>query len=115
MPVCADLIDNSCSNMTWRRQSKGVIPRLAQERKLLAERYTIDADEAERRDQLAVEGARQEALERDVADDEPAEQEREEHVAPARASQPDPDDAASNEEEPAADAELPIYRWLSGR
>jgi hypothetical protein len=41
--------------MMWKRRSEQGIQQLAEERKLLAERYTIDAEEAERREQLAAE------------------------------------------------------------
>jgi hypothetical protein len=45
----------------WKRASKGEIEPLSEERKALAERYTIDAAEAQKREQLAAELAAREA------------------------------------------------------
>jgi hypothetical protein len=45
------------TNVTWRREPRAVLKSLPDERKALAERYTIDADEAQRREQLAEEQA----------------------------------------------------------
>jgi len=45
--------------MNWRREPKVRLHSLPHERKVLAERYTIDAEEAERRAQSAEEQARQ--------------------------------------------------------
>src|SRR6478609_9164496 len=49
--------------MMWRRQSTDGIQQLPAERKALAERYTIDAEEAQRREQLAAATAEREAEE----------------------------------------------------
>jgi len=49
--------------MMWRRQSTDGIQQLPEERKALAERYTIDAEEAQRREQLAAATAEREAEE----------------------------------------------------
>src|SRR6478672_7635239 len=49
--------------MMWRRQSTDGIQQLPEERKALAERYTIDAEEALRREQLAAATAAREAEE----------------------------------------------------
>lgn len=43
--------------MNWRRETKGELQSLPRERKVLAERYTIGADEADRRARLAAEQA----------------------------------------------------------
>jgi colicin import membrane protein len=43
--------------MMWRRESNSGIQQLPDERKALAERYTIDAEEAQRREQLAADEA----------------------------------------------------------
>jgi hypothetical protein len=53
--------------MSWRRQTKGKLPNLPHERKALAERYTIDADEADRRARRAVEEAAAEEAAREAA------------------------------------------------
>jgi hypothetical protein len=47
--------------VNWRREAKGGLQSLPHERKVLAERYTIDAEEAERRAQLAEEQAARQA------------------------------------------------------
>ena len=39
----------------WRKRASNKVERLPEERKVLAERYTIDADEAQRREQRAAE------------------------------------------------------------
>ena len=103
--------------MMLKLHSRGGGQQLAEERRTLAERYTIDAEEAQRREELAAETAEQErAVE---LTQEPAPQ-------PVFALAPEPPepalapvDVATTEEtteaESAANAELPIYRWLDGR
>lgn len=54
-------------DVNWRRDSRDALKSLPQERKVLAERYTIDADEAERREQLAAEEHAREAAAEEVA------------------------------------------------
>jgi membrane protein involved in colicin uptake len=51
----------SVQDVNWRREAKGELQSLPHERKLLAERYTIDAEEAERRAQHAEEQAARQA------------------------------------------------------
>lgn len=51
----------------WKRRSSGGIQQLAEERKVLAERYTIDADEASRRERLAAEEAERRAAAEEAA------------------------------------------------
>ena len=65
--------------MNWRREPKLLVKRLPDERKALAERYTIDAEEAERREQLAAEqAARQAEADQGLRPDLPSSEEREE-------------------------------------
>lgn len=94
--------------MSWRREPKGGVPSLRQERTALAERYTIDADEAERRTQLAEEEA---ALETEratqVSAAPTARTEAEPEVAPVEP------EAANAEAPEMQTADLPIYRWFS--
>ena len=47
--------------MNWRREARGGLQSLPHERKVLAERYTIDSEEAERRAQLDEEQAARQA------------------------------------------------------
>jgi len=103
--------------MMLKLHSRGGGQQLAEERRTLAERYTIDAEEARRREELVAETAEQErAVE---LEPEPAPQ-------PAFALVPEPPepalppgDVATTEEttegESGASSELPIYRWLDGR
>ena len=133
--------DTPPTDVSWRREEKGGLRSLPHERKTLAERYTIDAEEAERRARLAAdeEAARQRAAEqaarreaeeeaaRRAAADEAArrnaseamERELAEREAAAFAS-PEPSDqlvaTAPDHEEPAEQtADLPIYRWFDSR
>lgn len=95
--------------MSWRREAKGGVPSLRQERKALAERYTIDADDAERRTQLAEEEAAVLSAERATpAPAAPtARNEAEPEIAPV---EPEADNAEAPEMQ---SADLPIYRWFS--
>jgi hypothetical protein len=58
--------------VNWRRETKREVQSLPQERKALAERYTIDADEADRRAQLVAEQAAAEDAARQAAAEEAA-------------------------------------------
>jgi hypothetical protein len=51
--------------MMWKRRSTEGIQQLPEERKALAERYTVDAEEALRREQLAAATAAREAEEQE--------------------------------------------------
>jgi hypothetical protein len=64
--------DTPTSDVNWRRETKGEVQSLPHERKALAERYTIDADEADRRAQLAAEQAAAEEATRQAAAEESA-------------------------------------------
>jgi hypothetical protein len=132
--------------MRWKRRSHAGIQELAEERKVLAERYTIDAEEAQRREQLAIDAAAREAEEQarraiEAERERKAAEERARRAAEAeparevqRAADPQPQpvlvsqsDAPGSveiparsseepeEEEPAANAALPIYRWIGRR
>ena len=71
--------------MMWKRRATDEVQQLPEERKALAERYTIDADEAQRREQLAAEAS---ALEAEAAQEEArraAEAERERKAAEEQA------------------------------
>ena len=115
--------------------------RLPEERRALAERYTIDAEEARRREQLAAEAAARAEAERVAAEQAAREEaarteaEVEPPAAPAGAGEPDsacaglpaadadaPAPSVSPDLEETADAEraaseraLPIYRWFGDR
>jgi hypothetical protein len=71
---------------------------LPEERKALAERYTIDADEAQRREQLAIEEATWRAAEQ---------------KASQRAIKEDATEPPVDEQAPTENGELPIYRWFA--
>jgi hypothetical protein len=95
--------------VNWRRETKGELPSLPHERKALAERYTIDADEADRRAQRAAEQAQA-----------PLSIEPERHAGPAPLN-PEPAAepseqlvvaAPAQEEQLEQTADLPIYRWF---
>ena len=58
---------NPATTVTWRREPKAELKSLPHERKALAERYTIDADEAQRREQLAAEEAARRAAAEEAA------------------------------------------------
>ena len=88
--------DTPRKDVNWRRERKVGLPSLPHERKALAERYTIDADEAERRVRLA---AGQAAVEQS-----------EKLAAEALASAQTAPDVISESAEQSAD--LPIYRWF---
>jgi hypothetical protein len=77
---------NPFTDVNWRRQSKGKLPNLPHERKALAERYTIDADEADRRAQRAAEEAAAEEAARLAAAEEAARRSAEEEAARAAPS-----------------------------
>jgi hypothetical protein len=106
--------------MTLKLHSRGGGQQLAEERRTLAERYTIDAEEALRREELAAAQA-----ERDLPvelEPEPAPQPAPQAVAqPVLDLVPDrPEPALSpaveaTEEESTASLDLPIYRWFDGR
>jgi hypothetical protein len=125
--------------VNWRREPKVVVKSLPEERKVLAERYTIDAEEAQRREKLAAESAARQAEADEVAGIAAAEEEarsapatvtaeadRESHpepLEPSTAPEPEPqlvltpvadppatEIAAGDEREQTLD--LPIYRWF---
>jgi hypothetical protein len=78
--------------VNWRRESNGGLHSLPHERKALAERYTIDAEEAERRAQLAAEQAMRQAEAEDAARIEAEETAR--RVAAEKAAQEAAEEAA---------------------
>ena len=118
--------------MMWKRPPTTGLQQLPEERKALAERYTIDADEAQRREQTAAAEAARRAAEEEAA--------RQAAVIAAGdpqqerlvlASLPDPPvstrptgetpgpeiasgapETAVDDEPPTENAELPIYRWF---
>jgi hypothetical protein len=111
----------------WRRHRSAGATGLPDKRRVLAERYTIDADEALRRDRLvaaeAVRRAAAEAAARAAA--EAATRDTEERERPAAAPAPSrrlelsgpeivsPEPEPALEEEPAGErVELPIHRWF---
>jgi hypothetical protein len=127
--------------MLWKRASRR-IGRLPDARRALAERYTIDAGEVQRREQVAAEAeaarqaAEEEAARRGAAEDEAArraaddaaarraaEEQAARHAAPEQA-EAEVEAAAvvpegeAEEEHSSADtelsSELPIYRWFDG-
>src|SRR2546423_1553150 len=53
--------------MMWKRESTTGLQELPEQRKALAERYTIDAEEAQRREQTAAEQAARRAAEEEAA------------------------------------------------
>jgi hypothetical protein len=106
--------------MVWRRESRAGRERLAEERTALAERYTIDADEARRREQLAVEAAAKAAEEArrprlgvasspELEPNIPSAVETSESQKGSRVTETEPE-----EEEATVSPALPIYRWLDG-
>jgi septal ring factor EnvC (AmiA/AmiB activator) len=120
--------------VNWRREAKGELQRLPHERKALAERYTIDTKEAERREQLAAHEAARRAADdeaaRRAAEDEAqrraAEQEALRREAAEAAAQTAVEPVARDATEPElapvepaqaradapASGDLPIYRWF---
>jgi hypothetical protein len=108
--------------MMLKLHSRGGGQQLAEERRTLAERYTIDAEEAHRRKELAAAQA-----EREISVVEP-EPEPAPQPVPQSAPQPvldlvpdrpepalPPAAVETTEEESTASSDLPIYRWFDGR
>jgi hypothetical protein len=94
-----------------RKRASSEIERLPDARKALAERYTIDADEAQRREELAAEEASaRRVAEEDAAEQAAAEQAAAEVVAAAVVHETDGEEGHSADAEDSA--ELPIYRWF---
>jgi|SRR5579884_875559 len=111
--------------MRWRRTAQE-IERLQEERKALAERYTIDTEEAQRREELAAqrEAARRAAEEAARRAKEEAARRAAEKDAARQAAREAPETKAAAaagvrdedaEEEADVSAELPIYRWFGSR
>jgi hypothetical protein len=67
--------------VSWRRDPKAELKSLPLERKVLAERYTIDAEEASRREQFAAEEAARQAAAEEAERAAAAEQARRAHEA----------------------------------
>jgi hypothetical protein len=97
--------------MAWKRRSSGGIQQLAEERKTLAERYTIDAEQAQRREQLAEAQARLAAEAAEAARRAAAAEEEERRAAETevgrRAAEAERARKAAEEVESAPDSVLP--------
>jgi hypothetical protein len=126
---CCGVGDTPPTDVNWRRETKGELKSLPRERKVLAERYTIDADEADRRVRIAAEQAAAEESARQAAAQKVARRaaaaeaarkdasgamKREAPIDPELAAEPsEPLVAVSPQEEPLEQtADLPIYRWF---
>lgn len=121
--------DTPPTDVNWRRVEKGGLRSLPHERKALAERYTIDAEEVERRTRLAAdeESARRAAEEeagRRAAPEEAARKDASEAMERVQNGReavafaaPEPKEqlvatAPDHEEASEQTADLPIYRWF---
>jgi hypothetical protein len=107
--------------MMLKLHSRGGGQQLAEARRTLAERYTIDAEEAHRREELAAAQAEKEIpveLEPEPAP-QPVPQAVPQPVLDLVSDRPEPalPPAAveTTEEESAASLDLPIYRWFDRR